>query len=185
MAKNDSDLFERLRRAGLRKQVARTLSQIDGAGKKTQRAAHGAVAEMRAVADELERRLSAAAASAAAPAVGAARRRASTARTSARGARSAAKPAAVKPPAARGARSRAATGARTASAKPARARAASARGTTDNTAKVLAALKGGPKTASEIAAATGVANSTVASALRRLTASGAVVKAARGYGLAR
>jgi len=34
MAKNDSDLFDRLRRAGLRKQVAKTLSEIsEGASK--------------------------------------------------------------------------------------------------------------------------------------------------------
>jgi len=58
MAKNDSDLFDRLRRAGLRKEVARTLSEIgEGAGKKLQGTARGAAAELRSLADEIERRL--------------------------------------------------------------------------------------------------------------------------------
>jgi len=58
MAKNDSDLFDRLRRAGLRKEVARTLSEIgEGAGNKLRRTARGAVAELRSLADEIERRL--------------------------------------------------------------------------------------------------------------------------------
>jgi len=56
MAKKDSDLFERLRQAGLRKQAAKTLSEIgEGASKKALRTAHGAVSELRALADELER----------------------------------------------------------------------------------------------------------------------------------
>ena len=58
MAKNDSDLFDRLRRAGLRKQVAKTLSEIsEGASKQALRAARSAVGELRSLADELERRL--------------------------------------------------------------------------------------------------------------------------------
>jgi hypothetical protein len=58
MAKNDRDLFERLRQAGLRKQVAKTLSEIgEGAGKKARQAASSAVSELRSVADELERRM--------------------------------------------------------------------------------------------------------------------------------
>ena len=58
MAKHDRDLFDRLRQAGLRKQVAKTLSEIgEGASKKAQRAAHAAVGELRSLADELERRL--------------------------------------------------------------------------------------------------------------------------------
>jgi IclR helix-turn-helix domain len=178
MAKSDTDLFERLRSAGLRKQVARTLSEIEGAGRKAQRAAHGAVAEMRALADELERRLSAAASAAKPPAPAAGRRaKPAAARTAPKRAvagaapkraatRAAARPAAVKPPAATRAPARTA-----------------ARGS-DNRARVLATLKAGPKTASEIAAASGMPTSTVASALRSLTASGAVVKATRGYGLA-
>jgi hypothetical protein len=58
MAKNDNDLFERLRQAGLRKQVAKTLSGIgEGAGKKARTAAQSAVSELRSVADEIERRM--------------------------------------------------------------------------------------------------------------------------------
>ena len=58
MAKNDSDLFDRLRRAGLRKQVAKTLSGIgQDASNKALRAARSAVGELRSLADELERRL--------------------------------------------------------------------------------------------------------------------------------
>jgi hypothetical protein len=58
MAKSNRDLFERLRSAGLRKQVARTLSEIgDGAGKKATSAARSAVQELRSLADEIERRL--------------------------------------------------------------------------------------------------------------------------------
>jgi hypothetical protein len=58
MAKQNSDLFDRLRQAGLRKQVAKTLSEIgDGAGKKAHDTARTAVSELRALADEIERRL--------------------------------------------------------------------------------------------------------------------------------
>jgi hypothetical protein len=58
MAKNDSDLFDRLRQAGLRKRVAKTLSGIgDGASKQAVRAAQSAVSELRSLADEIERRL--------------------------------------------------------------------------------------------------------------------------------
>jgi hypothetical protein len=58
MAKQNSDLFDRLRQAGLRKQVAKTLSEIgDGAGKKAHNTARTAVSELRALADEIERRL--------------------------------------------------------------------------------------------------------------------------------
>ena len=52
MAKNDSDLFDRLRQAGLRKQVAKTLSEIgEGASKRAVRAARSAVSELRSVAE--------------------------------------------------------------------------------------------------------------------------------------
>ena len=58
MAKNDAELFDRLRRAGLRKQVAKSLSEIgEGATKKVQRTALGAARELRALADEIERRM--------------------------------------------------------------------------------------------------------------------------------
>jgi hypothetical protein len=61
MAKKDTDLFQRLRQVGLRKQAAKTLSEAgDNAGKKAQRVARAAVAELRAIADEIERRLPAA-----------------------------------------------------------------------------------------------------------------------------
>ncbi|HEV7176174.1 MAG TPA: hypothetical protein VGN29_11820, partial [Solirubrobacteraceae bacterium] len=61
MAKKDADLFDRLRRVGLRKQAAKALSGVsDNAGKQAQRAARAAVSELRAVADEIERRLPAA-----------------------------------------------------------------------------------------------------------------------------
>jgi hypothetical protein len=58
MAKRDSDLFDRLRQAGMRKQVAKTLSGVsESAGKKAQRAARSAAGELRTLADEIERRL--------------------------------------------------------------------------------------------------------------------------------
>jgi hypothetical protein len=58
MAKKDNDLFDRLRQAGVRKQAAKTLSEIgDGASKKALRAAKSAIAELRSLADEIERRL--------------------------------------------------------------------------------------------------------------------------------
>jgi biotin operon repressor len=52
-----------------------------------------------------------------------------------------------------------------------------------NKAKVLEALKGGPKTASEITNATGIATGTVSTLLTKLSKSGEVVKAERGYRL--
>jgi hypothetical protein len=52
-----------------------------------------------------------------------------------------------------------------------------------NKAKVLEALKDGPMTASEIANATGIATGTVSTLLTRLSKSGEVVKAERGYRL--
>ena len=61
MAKKDADLFDRLRQVGLRKQAAKALSGVsDNAGKNAQRVARAAVAELRALADEIERRLPAA-----------------------------------------------------------------------------------------------------------------------------
>ena len=52
-----------------------------------------------------------------------------------------------------------------------------------NKTKILAALKDGPKTASEIAAETGIKSSTVGSSLSKLAKAGEVVKADRGYAL--
>ena len=69
MAKKDGDLFDRLRQVGLRREVAKTLSQTtENAGKKAERTARAAVKELRALADEIERRLPGAAPSAGATA---------------------------------------------------------------------------------------------------------------------
>jgi DNA-binding transcriptional ArsR family regulator len=59
--------------------------------------------------------------------------------------------------------------------------AATARGQTR--AKILEALKGGPKTAGEIAEATGVPRGSASTTLSKLAKSGEVVKAERGYKL--
>ncbi len=61
MAKKDADLFDRLRQVGLRKKAAKALSGVsEHAGKNAQRVARATVAELRALADEIERRLPAA-----------------------------------------------------------------------------------------------------------------------------
>ena len=52
-----------------------------------------------------------------------------------------------------------------------------------NKAKVLEALKDGPMTASEIANAAGIATGTVSTLLTKLSKTGEVVKAERGYRL--
>jgi CRP-like cAMP-binding protein len=69
------------------------------------------------------------------------------------------------------------TGAASRTSAPARA----PRG--QNKAKVLEALKDGPMTASEIANATGIATGTVSTLLTKLSKTGEVVKAERGYRL--
>ena len=53
----------------------------------------------------------------------------------------------------------------------------------ENKTKILAALEGGPKTASEIAHETGIKASTVSASLSKLAKTGEVVKADRGYAL--
>ena len=53
----------------------------------------------------------------------------------------------------------------------------------ENKTKILAALKDGPKTASEIANETGIKASTVSASLSKLAKAGEVVKADRGYAL--
>jgi predicted Rossmann fold nucleotide-binding protein DprA/Smf involved in DNA uptake len=53
----------------------------------------------------------------------------------------------------------------------------------ENKTKILAALKGGPKTASEIANETGIKASTISTSLSKLAKAGEVVKADRGYAL--
>ena len=61
MAKKDTDLFDRLRQAGLRKRAATALSQVgDGAGKKAQETGRAAAKDLRALADEIEGQLPAA-----------------------------------------------------------------------------------------------------------------------------
>ncbi len=53
----------------------------------------------------------------------------------------------------------------------------------ENKRKILAALEGGPKTASEIATETGVKAGTVGASLSKFAKAGEVVKAERGYRL--
>jgi hypothetical protein len=53
----------------------------------------------------------------------------------------------------------------------------------ENKKKILAALQGGPKTASEIATETGIKAGTVGASLSKLAKAGEVVKADRGYAL--
>jgi DNA-binding HxlR family transcriptional regulator len=55
----------------------------------------------------------------------------------------------------------------------------------ENKKKILAALNGGPKTASEIATETGVKAGTISASLSKLAKVGEVVKADRGYALPR
>ena len=159
MAKNDSDLFDRLRQAGVRKRVATTLSGIgEGASKQAARAAQSAVSELRSVADEIEQRLPIPS-----------RSRAATAGQG----RRAQRPASNR-------RSPAAPTAKTAAA--ARMNGVRApRG--QNKAKILESLKAGPKTASEIAKETGIGTGTVGSTLSKMATTGEVTKADRGYGL--
>ena len=132
MAKNDSDLFDRLRQAGVRKRVAKTLSGIgEGASKQAVRAAQSAVSELRSLADEIERRLPSRS-----------RSRAATANQTRRAQRPASNrkiPAAPTP--------KTAAAARTNGARAPRGQ---------NKAKILESLKAGPKTASEIANETGI-----------------------------
>jgi predicted Rossmann fold nucleotide-binding protein DprA/Smf involved in DNA uptake len=53
----------------------------------------------------------------------------------------------------------------------------------ENKKKILAALEGGPKTASEIANETGIKAGTIGASLSKLAKAGEVVKAGRGYAL--
>ena len=159
MAKNDSDLFDRLRQAGVRKRVAKTLSGIgEGANKQAVRAAQSAVSELRSLADEIERRLPSQS-----------RSRAATANQTGRTQQSASNrkiPAAPTP--------KTAAAARTNGARAPRGQ---------NKAKILESLKAGPKTASEIANETGIGIGTVGSTLSKMATTGEVRKADRGYGL--
>jgi alkaline phosphatase len=159
MAKNDSDLFERLRQAGVRKRVAKTLSGLgEGTSKNAVRAARSAVSELRSLADEIERRLPSAS-----------RSRAATANQSRDAQRRVSK---SKSPAARRAKT---------AAPPGTSGARAPRG--QNKARILDSLKAGPRTASEIAKETGIGTGTVGSTLSKMAATGEVLKADRGYQL--
>ena len=68
-----------------------------------------------------------------------------------------------------------------AASRPRRAATSAPRGQTR--AKILDALKDGPKTAGEIAAATGIGRGSASTTLTKLAKSGDVVKAERGYRL--
>ena len=170
MAKTDSDLFDRLRQVGLRKQAAKTLSEIgQGASKKALGAARSAVSELRALADEIERRLPTATPE-----------RSATGNTAARGSRSRADP---------GRRAQRRVTRHTSAPAPRRTSAAAAgasgarapRG--QNKAKILESLKAGPKTASEIAKETGIRTGTASATLTKMANAGEIAKADRGYGL--
>jgi hypothetical protein len=217
MSNRDSDLFERLRSAGIRKQVAKTLSELsEDAGDKAIRTARAALSELRAAAGEVEKRLpgaeSAASAVEHAAAATVSRARRATPRVPAsprKGAGRAAKtpagakapaavktpaqaktPGAVKTPAAAketpaAKRAPAVKRARVAKTEPAVPSAASAvrapRG--QNKADILGTLKDGPRTASEVAAATGIGTGTVSATLTKMAKAGEVTKAQRGYAL--
>lgn len=183
MTKDYSDLFDRLRRAGVRKRVAKALSEIDeSASKKAQRVGRSAIDEFRALADEIERRLpkvtrhgsapvkTAGPATAPAPAP-AGSPRASRART----------PAATTGGPRRPATKRTRATVPTAAAASARSGARAPRG--ENKAKILESLKAGPQTASEIAVQTGIRTATVSSTLTKMAKAGEIQKADRGYTL--
>ena len=181
MPKRDSDLFERLRQLGVRKQVAKALSELGGgAGKKATRAARDAVTELRAVADEIEKRLPGVASepptgdTASAPSVPATRRPV----------RRAARPTAAR--VAGGAGGRSTPAGKSAPQRRSASRSTSATSRTprgENKVRILAALEAGPRTASEIAAETGIGTGTVSSTLTKMTKAGEVTKATRGYAL--
>jgi predicted Rossmann fold nucleotide-binding protein DprA/Smf involved in DNA uptake len=170
MAKTDSDLFDRLRRAGLRKQAAKTLSGIgEGASKKALGAARSAVSELRALAEEIERRLPSATPEPSA-----------TGNTAARGSRSRADP---------GRQARRPVTRRNSAPAP-RRRSAGAAGASgaraprgQNKAKILESLKAGPKTAAEIAKETGISTGTASATLTKMANAGEIAKADRGYRL--
>jgi hypothetical protein len=205
MAKKDNDLFDRLRDAGLRKQVAKRLSALsDDASSKASRAARSTAGEFRAIADEIERRLPRRA-SATRKASSRTRKASSSTRKASSSTRKASSRTSTRK-ASTGTRSRAAstrasrsTAATATTSRPAAAsapkRAPARRRTTasaasgaraprgQNKAKILQSLKAGPKTASEIAKETGIGAGTVGSTLSKMAISGEVKKAQRGYGL--
>jgi predicted Rossmann fold nucleotide-binding protein DprA/Smf involved in DNA uptake len=163
MAKQDRELLDRLRAAGLRKQVARPLSAVGAdARKRAVKAARAAIDELRALADELERRLPADStpASTSEPASG----NGATSSGRSSGTRATAPPA------------RAAAGKEAGASSP-----GSAAG--EKRAAIVRALGNGPMTASEVAAETGISVSSASSTLARMAKAGELVKAPRGYAL--
>ena len=205
MAKKDNDLFDRLRDAGLRKQVAKRLSALsDDASSKASRAARSTASEFRAIADEIERRLPRPAsatrkassrtrkASSSTRKASSSTRKASS-RTSTRKASTGTRSRAASTRASRSTAATATTSRRAAASAPKRAparrrtTASAASGARaprgQNKAKILQSLKAGPKTASEIAKETGIGAGTVGSTLSKMAISGEVKKAQRGYGL--
>jgi hypothetical protein len=202
MANNDNDLFDRLRQVGLRKKVAKTLSAVsDGANKKAANAARSAITELRSLADELERRLpgtgskTKSATSRRKVSSGTTARRASASGTASSGTSASRAPSRSRRGAASSAGAASSTGAASSSGAGSSSGAASSAtrssngGSTaraprgQNKAKILASLKSGPKTASEVAKETGIGTGTVGTTLSKLAVSGEVVKAVRGYGL--
>ena len=201
MPQQDDDLFTRLRRAGVRKPVAKTLSRLtEDASKKAIDAGLLAVAELRALADEIEKRLPAPEAATIAPSQSAPVTSASApAKPRAARASAPAKPRATRASAPKksGSPSRPTTSRSRATASrsgstPSRSRASASRSSAastsvaprgENKEKILAALKSGPQTASEVGQSTGIATATVSAALTRLSKSGEVTKATRGYAL--
>jgi regulatory ArsR family protein len=219
MAKKNTDLFDRMRQAGLRKQVAKRLSEIgEGTSKKAVSAARNAVSDLRSLAEEIERRLPGTTPEAT-PAASTPRRRNSRSSAPApQASRSRSRSRAAGGSSA-GSASAASTSGSSASGRPAAKQSASRRGRAtpprktaaaprktavaprktavaagagtgvaraprgQNKAKILASLKAGPKTASEIAKETGIGTGTVGTTLSKLATSGDVVKAERGYGL--
>jgi hypothetical protein len=193
MPKRDDDLFQRLRLAGIRKPVAQALAELtDDAGKKAVGAGHKAVAELRALIEEIEKRLPLAKLVSQShdepkPVTAAPRRVARSVTKPARAKAAAASAPEKKAPVTR-ARKSATSAAAKAAPKPAArstAKASSPAPRGANKAKILQALNGGPRTASEISDETGIATTTVSSALNRLSKTGEVTKASRGYALPR
>ncbi len=192
--------------------MAKTLSRLtEDASKKAIDAGLLAVAELRALADEIEKRLpapeaatiassqSAPVTSASAPAKPRAARASASTKPRATRASASAKPRAARASApkksgspSRPAASRSRATSSRSGSTPSRSRASASRSSAastsvaprgENKEKILAALKSGPQTASEVGQSTGIATATVSAALTRLSKSGEVTKATRGYAL--
>jgi hypothetical protein len=96
-----------------------------------------------------------------------------------RGRRPASAPESTRPPASTAASTRAV--ARKGTAKPKSAAGRAPRG--ENKAKILAALRDGPMTASEISKQTGIGTGSASTMLTKMAKAGEIVKAQRGYAL--